>query len=174
MKKFLTILLVLSLSALLITNTKADEASPADNLEEDVKPNEETVQSPDTVEEEWNAIVQKHFSDDSKLHGKEFLLEIAYTHLIYEELDILNSARAKHEAKQEKLTDEEAASLSNALVVKHYIDEKFGDRTEVTNAEALDILNSDKYDTWMDDMPDHVINSLDEFMPDEDEEGVDL
>merc|ERR1719246_73210 len=64
--------------------------------------------------------------------------------------------------------DEEAATLSNAMVAKSYVEEKFGDKTEVTNAEALTILNHDNYDLWMDNMPDDIIQKIDQFMPDED------
>ena len=169
MKSLYKILLVLALSTLLVTFTKAEDAAEANTVEDDADLH--APDGADTVEDEWEEVVKQQFSDDTKMHTKDSVLNTAYQHLVYEELDSLDKAREKHESKAGKLTDEEAASLSNALVVKHYIDEKFGDKTEVTNAEALEILNSEKYDTWMDDMPDHVIKSLDDFMPDESDDA---
>merc|ERR1712039_329105 len=75
----------------------------------------------DTVDEEWEQVLKTVLNDESKMHNKEAIMNLAYQHLIYEELDTLKDLRAKHERK-EKLDDEEAASLSNAVVVQSYID----------------------------------------------------
>jgi len=123
----------------------------------------------DTIEEEWEHVLKTTLSDEGKMHQKDIVLDLAYQHLIYEELDNLKLLKEKH-LRKEKLDDEESASLSNALVVKSYIDSQFGERDEISNTEAISLLGSEKYDTWMDDMPDSVINMLDEFMPDEDDD----
>jgi len=120
----------------------------------------------DTIEEEWEHVLKTTLSDEGKMHQKDIVLDLAYQHLIYEELDNLKLLKEKH-LRKEKLDDEESASLSNALVVKSYIDSQFGERDEISNTEAISLLGSEKYDTWMDDMPDSVINMLDEFMPDD-------
>jgi hypothetical protein len=60
--------------------------------------------------------------------------------------------------------------LSNAIVVKAYIDHKFGIRTEILTPEALTLMDSENYDTWMDDMPDNVTKMLEEYMPMEEED----
>ena len=180
-KQFIGIFII-SLVAL-VTVIKADETvapteslSPdlvdvAEDIEDDAEMKElEEGMKGDSIEEEWNSVLKSQFSDQNATHDKTKILNLAYQHLIYEDLETLGGLKEKHERK-EKLNDEEAASLSNAYVAKSYIDMKFGDKEQVTNDEAVEILNSDKYDAWMDDMPDSVINMLDEFMPDEDSES---
>ena len=125
------------------------------------------------VDEEWQKIVSTTFGDSSAMHQFQVILDMAYQHLIYEEMDELNALILKHERK-DTLNDEEAATLSNAMVAKSYVEEKFGDKTEVTNAEALEIMNHDNYDTWMDNMPDDIISKIDQFMPNEVSDKTDL
>ena len=199
MKKFSILLLIFAICLLTVTIKADDEVAadtPADPPAEET-PAEETSSeevtsseppaedesaedddddnseleggATDSLDEEWETVLKTTLADAAKMHTKEEVLDLAYQHLIYEELDNLKELRTKHENKT-KLDDEEAASLSNAVVVKSYIDAQFGERTEMPNQEVIDILNSEKYDNWMDDMPDSVINQLDEFMPDEEED----
>jgi len=121
----------------------------------------------DSIEHDWKKVLETTLANKDAYHNKDTILHLAYAHLIYEEVDALDELRLKHSDKDKKLDEEESASLSNAMVVKAYIDEKFGDRTEISNDEAIMILNTERYDAWMDEMPDHVINLLDEYMPDE-------
>ncbi len=118
------------------------------------------------IDEEWKTVLSTTLSNPDTIHEFDAILTIAYQHLIYEELDELNALLDKH-ARKERLEDEESATLSNAMVVKSYIQEKFAGKTQVTNAEALNILNHDLYDKWMDNMPDEIISKIDQFMPDE-------
>lgn len=136
-----------------------DDQDPNDNDEED---------DDDSIETDWKKVLETTLKDKDAYHNKDTILHLAYSHLIYEDVTALGELRLKHQAKEEKLDDEESASLSNAMVVKAYVDEKFGDREVISNDEAIMILKTDRYDAWMDEMPDHVINLQDEYMPDED------
>ena len=202
MKKLSILLLVCIIGALCLSSVKGDEvadAQHAENLEAELKNAEDAMKQHDetikdledqadtdlpemddddlgddsAVDEEWKKVLASTFSDDSAVHQYQTILDLAYQHLIYEEMDELNNLLQKHE-RREKLNDEDAATLSNAMVVKSYVEEKFGGKTEVTNQEALDILNHDNYDTWMDNMPDDIIQKIDQFMPDEDSNKTDL
>ena len=121
----------------------------------------------DTIENDWEETLKSTLANKDAYHNKDTILNLAYTHLVYEDVDQLSALRLKHQEKDTKLNDEESASLSNALVVKSYVDEKFGDRSEISNDEAIMILGSERYDKWMDDMPDNVISLLDTYMTDE-------
>ena len=196
MTKLSILLLVCIIGALCLSTVKCeetDEGKTAEDLESVLHQAEETMGAdgdgendddlPDMddddydtgspVDEEWEKIVSTTFGDSSAMHQFQAVLDMAYQHLIYEEMDELNALMSKHERKS-TLNDEEAATLSNAMVAKSYVEEKFGDKTEVTNAEALTILNHDNYDLWMDNMPDDIIQKIDQFMPDEDVEKTDL
>merc|ERR1719469_1808907 len=151
-----------------------DAVEPMEGEDDDLSDMyDDDLEDSSAVDEEWEKIVSTTFGDSSAMHQFQAVLDMAYQHLIYEEMDELNALMSKHERKS-TLNDEEAATLSNAMVAKSYVEEKFGDKTEVTNAEALTILNHDNYDLWMDNMPDDIIQKIDQFMPDEDVEKTDL
>ena len=142
-----------------------DDLHDLDDLDTD----DENLDSPD-ADFDWDQTVKSTFADKSASHTKDSIQNLAYKHLIYEEVDSLSATKLKHQAKETKLTDDEISSLSNAIVVKAYIDHKFGDRVEILTPEALTLLDSRNYDTWMDDMPDSVTRLLGEYMPAEDED----
>ena len=193
MKKLSILLLVCIIGALCLSTVKCEETAEgktaddlkktldeaeenmADDYENDDLPSldDDDLEGGSAVDEEWQKIVSTTFGDSSAMHQFQVILDMAYQHLIYEEMDELNALILKHERK-DTLNDEEAATLSNAMVAKSYVEEKFGDKTEITNAEALEILNHDNYDTWMDNMPDDIIQKIDQFMPDEDAGKTDL
>ena len=196
MKKLSILLLVCIIGALCLSTVKCDEPTvedaeklddvmnragvnddqvePMEGEDDDVADmDDDDYEDSTAVDEEWQKIVETTFGDSSAMHQFKVILDMAYQHLIYEEMDELNALILKHERK-DTLNDEEAATLSNAMVAKSYVEEKFGDKTEVTNAEALEILNHDNYDTWMDNMPDDIIQKIDQFMPDETADKTDL
>ena len=204
MKKLSILLLVCIIGALCLSSVKCEEATPtegetAENLQQTLDDAEQAMADHDksieglegeddtdlpdmddedfdnvsAVDEEWKKVLAEKFGDDNVTHQFQTILDLAYQHLIYEEMDELTTLMNKHD-KKEKLNDEEAATLSNAMVVKSYVEEKFGGKSEVSNAEALEILNHDNYDSWMDNMPDDIIQKIDQFMPDEESNKTDL
>lgn len=145
-----------------------DENDDENDEFDDLDPNDDDGDDDDSIESDWKKVLETTLVNKDAYHDKDVILHLAYAHLIYEDVPALGELRLKHQAKETKLDDEESASLSNAMVVKAYVDEKFGEREVISNDEAIMILNTDRYDAWMDEMPDHVINLLDEYMPDED------
>jgi hypothetical protein len=140
-------------------NEDSDEDEDSDAEFDDLDPNnDDDDDDDDSIESDWKKVLETTLKDKDAYHNKDTILHLAYLHLIYEDVTLLGELKLKHQAKEAKLDDEESASLSNAMVAKAYVDEKFGDREEISNDEAIMILNTDRYDAWMDEMPDNVIN----------------
>ena len=52
-----------------------------------------------------------------------------------------------------KATIEHESIFTEAFLVKKYLGEKWGDRTEVDNSEFKNMFNFDAYNFWADDLP---------------------
>merc|ERR1711935_597139 len=80
-------------------------------------------QEMDSPDEDWQRVIETTLANKDAYHIKDTILNLAYVHLVYEDLDELSVMRLKHQGKETKLNDDESASLTNAMVVKAYVDE---------------------------------------------------
>merc|ERR1711935_636543 len=95
-------------------------------------------------------------------------LKLGYLHLVHDDLWEYETLRAKFDAGKVATDDEEAlVRLSNGHVLKAYLEEKLAGRTEIRNAEAIEILKSENINTW--EIPDKVALELVQFSPLEDD-----
>lgn len=182
MKTTKNLILVILLSTLFITAkfVKAEEVSAED---EDTSTEDMLDQLEDLSEMDHNTVVEHtksiekemttRLSDTSKMYTHDEVLPIAYSVLIFEELDQINAIKEAHQ-KNGKLDDMEASMISNAVVCDAYIKTCFKDSNELNHEAVLSCLSHKAYDTWMDDLPDSVIDLLNVYMPDDEDTSADL
>ena len=118
--------------------------------------------------DEWDTIVNQFFFDPDRQHQKDFVMSVAYQHLSFQEIEKIKEVKKTYETSESDLTDEDRQDQANSWTLEHYIDEKFGDRTEISNDEALKILDHDSFDSWTDDMPQEQVQKTGKIMPEYD------
>lgn len=170
------LIICLQLSNLLITFqfTKAVTVSQTDaeddsNLDDDIDLDLDDILDADSIPEYKKMMAQirsDHLSDSSRMFTYDQVMELAYEPLIFVKPESVMLLRHKHEIHRLKLNEEDGAIVSGAMACAEYVKTFFigQDRTELSNNEVIDQLSLVKYEKWMENMPEEVIDMIDEYV----------
>lgn len=112
------------------------------------------------IDDDFQKVLDNALSDNDAVHSKDAILRLAYQTMIHEDLDEHLELKARFDSGEGKFTYEDNASMANAVALGGYIDGMFGERVEMGNEEAREMLKQEGFDAWTENMPDSVMEEL--------------